>query len=89
MSHAAGQAQQQCDHPGSRQPFSNRADVTFHKMKSIPGAVIGLRVVVKLVKGCIRESVTLTDTYRIRLTPDAFVALCMDKCISQLVCSAQ
>lgn len=88
MSHAAGLAQQQCDHPGSSQPLSNRADVTFHKLKSIFGAIIALRVVVKLVKGCKREPVTLTKTYRIKLTPDVFVAIDMDKHVSQLVWSA-
>lgn len=88
MSLAAGLAQQQSDHPGSSQPPSNPADVTFHKMKSLLGAVIALRVVVKLVKGCIREPVTLTKTYRIKLTPDVFVAIGMDKHVSQLVWSA-
>ena len=87
MSHAAGLAPQQCDHPESSQPLSNWADVIFHKMKSILGAVMALRGVVKLVKGCIREPVTLTTTYRIKLTPDAFVSTCMDERISRLVCS--
>lgn len=57
-------------------------------MKSILGAIIALRVVVKLVKGYIREPVTLTKTYRIQLTPDVFVAIGMDKHVSQLIWSA-